>query len=598
LGQQFKGRDATLARIRDATRLGGQFGTGLTVQLLHGVGGAGKTRIAVEYAWAHRNDYTALLFLDAEDPVRLDHALADLTEVLGIAEPDQPRGAVEQRDAVMAWLMDNPGWLLILDNVDTDGAARSVIHLLGRLSGGHVLITSRRSALMPSADSIRIDPLDRATATALLLEQTEAERQITANDGSDAECLAESLGDSPLALTIAAAFIRQRHLSLPDYHRLWREARETVTGPNEPALPTYHRNVATSLLTTAAQLPPQARRLLERLAFLAPDPIPASLFGVQFPEGGDSVTTTQNAADELVAFGILTRTESGDDVLLHPLLQDSVRRSLRPETAAQRILETLLWIDAAFSGEPSDPDTWPKLIPLAPHAETVARFADEQAIANPTARLMRTLGELSHATGDFSRAEPLMRRALAIDEESYEESYGNDHPDVATDLNNLAALLQATNRLAEAEPMMRRALAIDEASYGKDHPRVAIGLNNLAQVLQATNRLAEAEPMIRRALAIDEASYGKDHPRVAIRLNNLATLLHATNRLAEAEPLMHRMVVIFLAFQRDTGHAHPHRDAAIQNYASLLSEMGKTDAEIKADTTAAFTEAGLPPPWP
>jgi tetratricopeptide (TPR) repeat protein len=145
---------------------------------------------------------------------------------------------------------------------------------------------------------------------------------------------------------------------------------------------------------------------------------------------------------------------------------------------------------------------------------------------------------------------------------------------------------------------MRRALAIDEASYGKDHPRVAIGLNNLAQVLQATNRLAEAEPMIRRALAIDEASHGKDHPDVARDLNNLARLLQATNRLAEAEPLMHRMVVIFLAFQRDTGHAHPHRDAAIQNYASLLSEMGKTDAEIKADTTAAFTEAGLPPPWP
>ena len=59
-----------------------------------------------------------------------------------------------------------------------------------------------------------------------------------------------------------------------------------------------------------------------------------------------------------------------------------------------------------------------------------------------------------------------MRRALAIDE----QSYGKEHPEVATDLNNLAALLQATNRLAEAEPLMRRALAIDEQSYGKEHP--------------------------------------------------------------------------------------------------------------------------------
>ena len=60
-----------------------------------------------------------------------------------------------------------------------------------------------------------------------------------------------------------------------------------------------------------------------------------------------------------------------------------------------------------------------------------------------------------------------MRRALAIDE----KSYGPEHPDVASDLNNLAQLLQATNRLAEAEPLMRRALAIDEKSYGPEHPR-------------------------------------------------------------------------------------------------------------------------------
>jgi hypothetical protein len=58
------------------------------------------------------------------------------------------------------------------------------------------------------------------------------------------------------------------------------------------------------------------------------------------------------------------------------------------------------------------------------------------------------------------------------------------HPDVAIDLNNLAQLLQATNRLAEAEPLMRRALEIDERSYGSEHPKVAIRLNNLAQLLK------------------------------------------------------------------------------------------------------------------
>ena len=93
---------------------------------------------------------------------------------------------------------------------------------------------------------------------------------------------------------------------------------------------------------------------------------------------------------------------------------------------------------------------------------------------------------------------------------------------MATRLNNLALLLQATNRLDEAEPLMRRALAIDEKSFGPDHPTVAIRLNNLAQLLQATNRLAEAEPLMRRALAIFETSLGPDHPNTVTARNNLA----------------------------------------------------------------------------
>jgi hypothetical protein len=154
-------------------------------------------------------------------------------------------------------------------------------------------------------------------------------------------------------------------------------------------------------------------------------------------------------------------------------------------------------------------------------------------------------------------------------------------------------LLQATNRLGEAEPLMRRALAINEASYGADHPAVARVLNNLAQLLQATNRLGEAEPLMRRALAIDEASLGKDHPVVAVRLNNFAQLLKDTNRPAEAEPLMRRALAIFLAFQRDTGHAHSNRDTVIANYRRLLAVMGRSEAETEAALATLRHEVGL-----
>ena len=190
---------------------------------------------------------------------------------------------------------------------------------------------------------------------------------------------------------------------------------------------------------------------------------------------------------------------------------------------------------------------------------------------------LNNLAELLRATNRLAEAEPLYRRALAIDE----RSYGPDHPNVATDLNNLAVLLQATNRLAEAEPLYRRALAIDERSYGPDHPNVATALNNLAALLQATNRLGEAEPLYRRALAIDERSYGPDHPDVASDLNNLARLLrcHQPPRRGRAAfPSEYADPDRFPAPDRARTPEFPR---LLANYGEFLEALGKTSEQIE-----------------
>jgi tetratricopeptide (TPR) repeat protein len=124
-------------------------------------------------------------------------------------------------------------------------------------------------------------------------------------------------------------------------------------------------------------------------------------------------------------------------------------------------------------------------------------------------------------------------------------------------------------------------LAIWEQSYGPEHPQVATALNNLASLLRATNRLGEAEPLYRRALAIDERSYGPEHPQVATALNNLASLLEATNRLGEAEPLYRRALQILIEFQGRTGHEHPNLRDVRANYVDLLEALGKTPDQIK-----------------
>jgi MinD-like ATPase involved in chromosome partitioning or flagellar assembly/tetratricopeptide (TPR) repeat protein len=233
-------------------------------------------------------------------------------------------------------------------------------------------------------------------------------------------------------------------------------------------------------------------------------------------------------------------------------------------------------------------------------AALLALVSDQIALNREIGQLSRTHGENSdelasflgrasailHRLGRFLEAEPLARRALAIDE----KCFGPDHPKVATDLNNLAGLLRATNRLAEAEPMYQRALAITEASYGPDHPAVATDLNNLAGLLRATNRLAEAEPMYRRALVIDEGSYGPDHPEVATDLNNLAGLLSATNRLAEAEPMYRRALTIFV---RSLGLEHPSTIRAQGNLTDLLVAMGRSETEARTAVEALAHEHGV-----
>ncbi len=92
-------------------------------------------------------------------------------------------------------------------------------------------------------------------------------------------------------------------------------------------------------------------------------------------------------------------------------------------------------------------------------------------------------------------------------------------------MNELGQLLDAKGLYVEAEPLMRRALEIDEASFGNNHPNIARDLNNLAQLLQATNRLQEAEPLMRKALEIFKESLGPDHPRSVMTQENLNDLL-------------------------------------------------------------------------
>ncbi len=658
------------------------------VRAVTALGGVGKTTLARHYIEKFWRCYAHIFWLDCR--LGLETEFARLCDLL-LPEQRASTNVPEKARLALQQLQSRTERLLILDNAEDE---TSVQAWLPRTGHCRTLVTSRFAGWSAAVKAIPLDVLEPEQAWTLLA--TRAGRaefgRLPAREQTACAELAQQLGCLPLALEQAAAYIEQQgpDFLFADYLRLYQAATRELLSAGVLGSTQYPDSVLTTWKTTTAKLGPASRAILRLCSFLAPTPLPlsvlvggleslrqeaATLAGEPLPAPTNAEAWVRQQVQQLRNYSMVEGT--GQAIALHPLVQTVERLNLDEASGERRktLEQSLRWINDAFEGDPGDVRSWPTLDQLAPHARTVAYHADNAGVTDQTAGLMNQLGILLFTKAQHAEAEPLMRRALAIDESSFgsdhpevaidlnnlaallqdtnrlaeaeplmrralaigessfgsehpqvalrlnnlaallqatnrlaeaeplmarvvmicEKSLGENHPSVATAINNLAALLQATNRLAEAEPLMRRALAIDESSFGREHPNVARDLNNLARLLQDTNRLAEAEPLMRRALAIDEHSLGPDHPEVAIRLNNLALLLQDTNRLAEAEPLMRRHFAIFLNFTRQTGHSHPHLQAAFRNYASLLQEMGLSDAEVRQQLNDLRVEYGMAP---
>jgi tetratricopeptide (TPR) repeat protein len=598
LGELFVGRTGALKELRDA--LTTDQGVAVVGRALVGVGGVGKTRLAVEYAWSRAADYSALLFASAHDPAALDSNLAVLASAevldLPLSEATEDLAKIE---AVLRWLEANPTWLLILDNVDDENAVAAVGQLMARLKGGHVIITSR-SAKFPasiptfpvSIPTLALHILEEVAATEFLLRRTSGKRERAADDNSKARAIAQELGGLPLALEQAGAHISAQRIGFQRYLKLLGDSHDRMLKLIDRTSIDYSVETAFAgaLATSVDRLSPESRRLLERLAMLAPDPIPASLLDVTVP-GEAADYDPHRACASLLTDSLVARVKeeggSAGSYVVHRLVQDFTRRAMSDQRHNKSLQEALAWVDAAFVGDPQDERSWPVLDPLTPHALAVAQRADDAGIFEPTAGLFNKIGLVLNAKGRVREAEPLIRRALVI----HEVALGPDHPQVAATLNNLANLFQDKGRYAEAEPLYRRALAIYEASLGPNYPGVATGLNNLAQLLVDTGRFAEAEPLMRRALDTYVSAFGEDHPAVALSLSNLATLLQIENRPAEAEPLYRRALEIR---EKSLGPEHPSVATILNNLANLLRDTNRlAEAEPLYRRVIAIFEKSL-----
>jgi tetratricopeptide (TPR) repeat protein len=583
IGRLFLGRDEFLEEIR-ASLLGSAHATAITQQAavtcISGLGGIGKTRAAVEYARRHRADYSALLFATADSPERLHSSLADLCGVLRLDEngnlpPEEPARVA----AALGWLAAHPGWLLIVDNVDDEAAARALVDLLGHLAAGHVLITSRLRHWPDQVKNLDLDVLTDAAAADLLLHVAERRLRDPAADEAQALRLAGLLEGLPLAVHQAAGYINEQTLTLADYIARYEEEAAELLGWFSDLAIQYERPeklaprpVLVTWKTSFEKLSADDRFWLLVFSHFAPEPVPRFLLTPAEGATTEWRTLFRQASDAVARAGrysLITFSTTEPIFKLHRLVQQITRLQAQENERNLAIGVAIALFRLADPGNPFDVRSWPKWSPLQNHASALCAHTPNEAAAENFAWLLSQLGNLYQTKSLLPQAEPLLRRALEIDR----ATYGDNHPLVAIRLNNLAQLLKVTNRLIEAEQHMRDALRIDRAVYGLDHPDVATDLNNLGSLLQATDRLIEAEPLMRDALRIDRAAYGNDHPSVGRDLNNLAGLLLATQRLTEAEPLMRDALRIL---HGSLGPEHPNTQLISQNLDRLLAEMACT----------------------
>ncbi len=475
----FTGREEELRRLEAVLcPAEGEEGRAAVVsQAVAGMGGIGKTQLAVEFAYRYHARFRGVHWFDLSDPTTLITQLADYGRQRKL-RADDARELAEQ--VLAAWKVDGPH-LLILDGFEAVEAVERLPIPFDH-PNLRVLITSRRRDWPGHLSGLAVLALDEFTpeeSRAFLRHYLPVER---AGD-AELDALAARLGHLPLALELAGRYLKATpRLSVEEYlDRLSLEHRSLRGWPRARPNPTKHdvslrETFALSWEAVAGET--VARRMFLCAGHLAPNaPIPVAWF----EEGlGLDVEVCDEAWTRLVGLGLL-KEAGGEAVAIHPLLAEFARILLRDE-ASEGEREAVVGFLAALGERASRANRevdrkadYTLHKPLLPHVRAAAGWAE--AVAPEEAGLLwNELGYHLHNLADYEGARAAYERALAI----WEQVLGPEHPQVATAVNNLGGVLYAIGDLARARAAYERALAIFERTLPPEHPHIRIVRENLA----------------------------------------------------------------------------------------------------------------------
>jgi hypothetical protein len=564
------GREELLAVLD--VRLAG--GPGPRVAALCGLGGAGKTSIAVEYAHRHLAEVAVCWQFPAEDPAVLAAEFAKLAAQLGAGDAADARDPVASVHGVLA--RAGAGWLVVFDNVPDQAAVEPFAPPAGP---GRVLITTQNQH-WPPGQALDVPVLDTEVAAGFLVDRTGDADRAAARE------LADQLGGLPLALEQAAAYVQATGATLAGYLLLFRARQADLLARGQVA--GHPPDVAATLglaLSRLAGEAPAAAGLVRLLAFLAPEPVPLNLLltGEQ-PAGvlsrevmaevgpllGDPVATG-DAMTALRRYSLVTAAGDGL-VLVHRLVQAITRAHLSAEEAERWKQAAAILVELAVPADPELPAVWRACAVLLPHARAVLDLT-----SGGMSKIARYLG----VSGSYPAARDLFRQIA--DAHTEDEAHGPEHSDTLAARVGLAQWTGEAGEAAAARDQFAALLPVLERVLGAEHRVTLIARDGLARFTGEAGEAAAARDQFAALVSAEERVYGPEHPDTLAARGGLA---YWTGEAGEAAAARDQFAALLRDLERVRGPEHPETLSSRDGLARFTGEAG--DAAAARDQFAAL----------